>query len=320
MSNELAVQTNGAMVQREGFSQNESLSVVETSSAAVAAQAKAKTEAHFIMALKRPRDLMVARGKLLDACRRPGFAAGAIYRVPRGGKTIEGPSVRFAEEAIRALGNIQPEMAIVYDDAEKRIVRVTVTDLEANVPYSTDIVIEKKVERSSVKQGQKVYGQRINSSGKTAYIVEATEDDLQVKQAAQVSKAIRTNALRLVPGDILEEAIAQARATMRDENARDPAAAKKRIADNFAHIGVSPAELKRYLGRDLSEATPDDLAELHSIGMAIKDRETTWKEALEAKLGTASERQAKDLHSKIAQAAGVELPPLADESEIPEAF
>lgn len=288
-----------AMVKREEFSSEESTAIVETSSTAVAAQAKAKTEAHFIMAMKRPRDLMVARGKLLDACKRPGFARSALYRKPIGREHIEGPSVRFAEEVIRCLGNIQPETAVIYDDKEKRIVRVSVTDLESNVPYSTDVVIEKKVERSRVQEGQKVFGQRKNSRGYTTYIVEATEDDLQVKQAAIVSKALRTNALRLLPGDLLEEAIAQIKATLQNEHAQDPAAAKKAAADYFARLGISAAQIKKYLGHDLSEATPDEMVELRGIAEAIKDKETTWDEVMESRRGASDDGEPDDLRVKV---------------------
>ena len=49
----------------------------------------------------------------------------------------------------------------------------------------------------------------MNSYGDTVYLVEATEDDLLTKQAAHVSKVIRTAALRLLPSDILEEAMEQ---------------------------------------------------------------------------------------------------------------
>lgn len=308
-----------AMVVREGFSSNESTALVETSSTAVAAQAKAKVEAHFIVAMKRPRDLMVVREQLLKACRRPRFAETARYTKPIGGSKVSGPSVRFAEEAIRALGNILPETSIIYDDAQKRIVRVTVTDLEANVPYSTDVIIEKTVERSSVRPGQRVISQRQNSGGKTTYTIEATEDDLLVKQAAIVSKALRTNALRLLPGDLLEEAMDEVQRTIREGVAIDPDAAKKRMADNFARIGISPAELKKYLGKDLSQATPDEMAELHAVGMAIGDKETTWVEALEAKRGSqkAETKGARNLREVVGRAAGVQLeavePPPSDD-------
>jgi hypothetical protein len=45
------------------------------------------------------------------------------------------------------MGNVLPESTIIYDDPQKRIVRVTVTDLEGNVTFSKDVVLEETVER-----------------------------------------------------------------------------------------------------------------------------------------------------------------------------
>lgn len=255
----------------------------ETAATAVAAQAKAAVEARFILALKRPRDLDAVRLAILKECKRPGFAAVARYRKPVG-EGIEGPSIRFAEAAIRCMGNITPEVATVYEDPEKRIMRVSVTDLEANVTYSGDVTIEKTVERSSLKDGQIPIRMRTNSVGKKTYLVEATEDDLLNKQNALVSKQLRTLALRLVPGDILEEAMSAVIETLAAEDAADPNAARKKLVDAFDRFGVKPSALRDYLGHDLDGITPAELAELRAVAMTIRDGESTWKDALEHKL------------------------------------
>ena len=59
----------------------------------------------------------------------------------------------------------------------KRIVRVTITDLEANVPYSQDVTIAKTIERRQKKDGDTVITTRTNSYGDLLYILEATDDD-----------------------------------------------------------------------------------------------------------------------------------------------
>jgi len=267
----------------EGFGSTEMVRSAETASSAVAAQAKAAVEARFILAIKRPRDLDAVRLALLKECRRPGFAAVARYRKPVG-EGIEGPSIRFAEAAIRCMGNITPEVATIYEDPEKRIMRVSVTDLEANVTYSGDVTIEKTVERNKLKDGQVPIRARTNSVGKTTYLVEATEDDLLNKQNALVSKQLRTLSLRLIPGDLLEEAMETVIATLEKEDAADPTAARKKLVDAFDRFGVKPNSLRDYLGHDLDGITPAEMAELRAVHAAIRDGETTWKEALEHKL------------------------------------
>ena len=255
-------------------------SVHETSVAAVAAQAKATVEARYIVAQGRPRDWDQARVRILNECKRPRFAEVARYAKPVGNSRVEGPSIRFAEAALRCMGNVDIQTPTTYDDDEKRIIRVSVTDLETNATYSSDITMAKTVERRQVKQGQNVLGERLNSTGQKVFIVRATEDDLLTKQAALVSKAIRTNGLRILPGDIVEEAMDMVLSTLRDRDARDPNEARKRIIDAFSSVGVTPAQLRVYLEHEIEHCVPAELADLRAIYAAIRDGETTWAEVV----------------------------------------
>jgi len=283
MGTEIQIATQAGTIARREFGGEELASTAETASSAVAAQAKAAIEARYVMALRRPRDLDGVRIRLLAECRRKGFADAAIYSKPVGGKHIEGPSVRFAEAAIRCMGNILPETATIYDDASKRIVRQSVTDLESNVTYTKDIMIEKVVERSSLKDGQTAISERTNSTGKKTYLVTATEDALLTKEGAFVSKAVRTLALRILPGDILDECMDLCRATLKDQAAKDPAGERKKLADVFASLGVQPEALKSYLGHALDACTPTELVELRKVYSTLRDGETSWQDVMETR-------------------------------------
>lgn len=258
-------------------------SVVETSSTAAAAQAKARVEARYVMAMRNPRDIDQARARLLRACDRPAFAEQAIYHKPVG-QGIEGPSIRLAEEAMRAMTNIDAAAMAIFDDETRRIIRVTVTDLEANLSFDKDVTIEKTVERRNPKKGSNVIGQRYNSHGEAVYIVAATDDELLNKENALVSKALRTNGLRVIPSDIIEEAMARARKTLADSAAKDPDAARKKMMDAFTTIGVAPASLKHYVGHDLMHVAPDEHRELLALYNAIKAGETSWQAALDHRM------------------------------------
>lgn len=257
----------------------------ETAATAVAAQAKALVEARYTVALHRPRDLDVVRERLLRECRRPSFAAVARYRKPIGAG-IEGPSIRFAETAIRCMTNITVETVTVYDDREKRIVRVMVTDLEANVPYSQDVTIEKTVERRSAKNGDEVLRVRTNSKGEPVHIIVATEDDILNKQNALISKAVRTLGLRLVPGDLIDEAMWEVKQTQKNADAADPDQAKRTLFDAFSDIGVRAEQVKEYLGHAAESLTPKELADLRGLYAALRDGETTWREVMDGRGGT----------------------------------
>lgn len=271
--------------------------VGETASTAVAAQAKASIEARYTMAMHRPRNWMEVAVKLNDACRRPGVAEEAEYKLSRGGKEIVGPSIRFAEEALRAAGNILSEVTVVFDDDEKRIVRITMTDLESNWSIPRDIVLNKTVERRDVKSGQKVLSSRTNSENKVVYTVQATEDDLLFKQNALVSKVMRTDGLRLIPTDIKDDALAIAAETRRTRDAKDPAGAAKKIAAKFFALGVSVTQLEDFLGKPLTALVETEIEALRLMYGALSEGEATWAEFVEEK--GKSESAAKDRGERV---------------------
>jgi hypothetical protein len=250
--------------------------------------------------MKNPRDMDNVRMKLLRECSRPGFAEVARFSKPVGGDRIEGPSIRFAEAALRCMGNVVPESMVIWDDDEKRIIRVSVTDIESNLTYSTDIVVMKTVERQRLQKGQQPLSSRTNSQGKIVYTVRATEDDLLTKQNAQVSKAIRTQGLRLLPGDILEECMDQVMETQRKRDAQDPDAARKKLLDAFGKLNIMPSQLAEYLGHGTDQLVPAELADLRAVYSAISDGETTWAALTASKKPDADSEGPSDAQKAVA--------------------
>jgi hypothetical protein len=267
----------------------------ETASAAAAATAKAMVEARYIVAQHRPRNWMTVMSRLIESCKRPSFAAKCEYALPRWdarlGKevSITGPSIRFAEEALRAAGNVDIRADVMLDDAEKRIVFISVLDLESNTNYGRAIVVKKTQERAKLKKGQSAIAQRVNSTGQVVYVVEATEDELLMKQNAAISRVIRSDGLRLIPYDIREDAIMVARATREKENATDPGAVAKRLAYQFYQLGVETEALERYLGKKLTAVSSKELESLRLTMQGISDGEVTWDEVMAAKRGDGAE-------------------------------
>jgi hypothetical protein len=287
-----APSNGGSSIVRQGFGESSVERRHETAATAVAAQAQAEVQARYIVAMQHPRDDDNVRVRLLKECSRPSFAQRAFFSVQRGNKPgrltgtpnrIEGLSVRFAEAAIRHMGNAMASTRSVYDDAEKRIVNVTVVDLETNAVHAKDIVVSKTVERRKLGQGQLALKTRTNSYGDTVYIVESTDDELLQKENALVSKTLRTEALRLLPADTIEECEQRIVATVKNEDAKDPDAARKALADGFAALNIMPSDIKSYLGHDLAQCSPAQLTDLRGLYAAIREGETTWQDILSAK-------------------------------------
>lgn len=273
------------------------MSASENAAFAMAAQMKAIVEARYKMALARPRDIDAVRQNMLKDARRPSFASVAIYHKPVG-KGVEGPSIRFVEAAIRNMTNILTETSTVSEDDERRVIRVSVSDLETNTYFSQDVTVTKTVERSKLPQGEKPIRIRQNSKGQPVYILHGTDDDILNKQNALISKAVRTLGLRLIPGDLVDEALYYVRQTMATQDAQNPDAAKNKIIDAFSQLGVSVESLKDYIGHELSSIDPNELQTLRAIYSAIKDGDTSWKAVMDDKAENEAESKAEQKNAK----------------------
>jgi hypothetical protein len=291
---------NTAVAVKEGFGEHETaLAHTDGASVALAAQAKAAVESRYIMALRRPRDWDTVRIKLLAECRRPAFAKAARYNKPIG-KGVQGLSIRFVEAALRCMGNVLPEVMVVYDDATQKRVRVSVTDLESNLTYSQDVTVSKTVERSRPMDDGSFISVRTNSSGRKTFTVQGTDDDILNKENALISKAIRTLGLRLVPGDIQDEAEDVIKKTALNEAAKDPDAERKAIADAFASLNVTPEMLVEYIEQPLKQVTPVQLVELRALYSALRDGEATWKTVMDNKRAEGTKADSKAPPEKTA--------------------
>ncbi len=257
------------------------LAKIDPGAVAAAESAKARIQSAFIMAFKNPRSVEEARARILESCRRTEFAKTVEYSKPMGGKKIHGKSIRFAEEATRAWKNILTSTYVVHEDETLRRITIVVTDLEANINHSQEIVVMKTVERRRPGEDREILGQRINSEGEKVYIVRATDEEVQSKENNQISKILRNEILRMIPADIQEEALAEARKTLAEADRKDPAAAKKAVLDSFQTIGIWPKDIEAYLKHKVDNLSPKELEDLREVYAAIKSGEATWRDYME---------------------------------------
>jgi hypothetical protein len=276
-----------------------SVALVDPAAVAAAETAKARIQAAYLMALQKPRNREDARVNILEGVKRPIMAERCEYRKPVGGTTIKGPSIRLAEHCLREWGNILTEVQVLHEDDDIRRVRVAVIDLETNASFGRDIQIKKTVERKNPPKDREILEARTNTRGQKVYIVRATDDELVNKEAAQVSKILRNEGLRLIPSDIIDEAMEAARQTMADQDAKDPAAGRKKLIDSFATLGVKPKDLESYLGHDLDQTNPHELVDLRAIYQAIKDGETTWKDIVTVEAEADPDKKLKSKADKV---------------------
>ena len=283
-----------------GLSTTESLTGIthhteQTAATVLAARAKAEVEARLIIAMQRPRNWMQVRTKLLEAIERPGFASdgwgSGWWQRPIGkGDHIEGFSIRFAEECLRCMGNMDARSSVIFEDEHSRIILVEVIDLESNISIPTTINLEKTVERTYLKRGEVAISERVNSYGKKTYLRRATEEEVLQKQGSAISKAMRNGILRLLPGDIQSECRQRILEIRHGEAAKDPKAFGKKVADSFAQLNIHPEDLEELIGQPLGTCSPEQLGQLRDLYKAIRDGETTWAKVLQAQEGKEEEQ------------------------------
>src|SRR5699024_2374868 len=65
-----------------------------------------EVKGQIFMARQFPRNVFQSEQRILDACKRSSLAQTAVYRYPRGGANVEGPSIRLAEVLAQNWGNL----------------------------------------------------------------------------------------------------------------------------------------------------------------------------------------------------------------------
>ena len=258
-----------------------------------------------------PRELAEVEKRLLADCARPGFATASRYARPVGGecKTCEGAkqlqgrpcepclgtgkmhahgfSIRFAEAAYQALGNIDVAAIPIYSDNSVTVLRCQAVDLETNASWKVDVSVPKTVERRKLKKGQRAIDTRQNSWGDTVYIVPADPADHEKDLGAIGSKKIRDLILRLLPADVKEACEAQVRATMTDQFRKQAAEVVAKLCASFGKLKppVAKDAIAAYLGHPVEQLTEDEYLSLRAIYMGVSEGHTTWANLVAEKRG-----------------------------------
>ena len=278
-------QHSPAKISNDGINQSVQVSG-STAAEMVAEQTRAEVQGAMTLAKKFPRDEEQARKSIVASCQSIKFAERAVYKKPVGKikvgnnwvqNYVEGPTIRFAEEMLRHWGNVKTQEFIIYEDFERRLVRVVSSDLQSNTSYSEDIIVEKTVERKN-PVGREVVRERLNSSGEKVSIVLATEDEIRNKEKALVSKAIRNNGLRLIPAHIVEEAIDYAKGIILSGVGKNVDDAIRKMKESFVDLGITVEDIEKYLKHPISKITTEDILELKKVHRAIKDGEAKWND------------------------------------------
>lgn len=267
------------------------------------ARAIAEVKAALTIAQAAPRNQVGARERVLKACQRHRVAANAIYRYPRGGTDVTGPTIRLAEVIALNWGNITFGWSEIASDGGESLVEAFAWDLETNVRRTTQF----KVPHSRFTS---------RKNGKPTITPLVDPRDIYEIVANNASRRVRACLFAVLPPDIVEEAVHVCNKTLNaqfDGNKKDCIGA---LIEDFGELGVTLQQVETYLGRTAMSMSAGQYLNMQSMITAIKEGMATadyWfktaepaasdPKALDGGMGTLNEKQKADKATEKAAAA-----------------
>ena len=236
-----------------------------------ASRAVAEAQGKLLIAKKFPRDEIAAYSKAIEACRRENMAKKAFYAYPRGGQTVEGPTIRFAEELARCWGNIDYGIKELSQDSGKSELQAYAWDLETNA---------QSVQNFTNPHVREVRGKMQSLT---------SQRDIYEANANMATRRMRARILAILPAWFVEGCITECKKTIAGRSEIPLIDRVKNLVINFKKYGVSQEMIERRLKRKVDTMTGDDFAEYVGIYNAIKEGESKVAEWFSA------EPEAKDL-------------------------
>ncbi len=272
----------------------------------------AEVQAAMVIAKKFPRDIRVALDRILQSCRRPTLAATALYSYSRGGTDVTGPSIRMAEAIARDWGNMQCGVRELEQRNGESTVEAFAWDLETNTRIVKVFQISHVRHKNEYVNGKK--------TGNTIAVKLTDPRDIYEMVANQGARRLRACILGVIPGDVVDAAVAECEQTLH-ASADTTESGIKLMVDAFAKIGVSKEQLEQRIQRRMDAITPAQVVHLRKIFTSIRDgmsKPNEWFEYATPEESNEAASRAQALADKIKekQASSTSAPP--QEAPVPE--
>ena len=217
-------------------------------------------------------------------------AESCIYALPRGGKSVEGPSIRLAEMVAASYGNLRTGARVVYNDGKHVTAQGIVHDLEKNIMHTEEV-------KRSIMQHEWKDGQR------TGKMVTMNEDMQTVTGRAACAIAYRNAIFKVVPAALINDILEKVRDIAKG-TAETLVARRDKAMAYFKYLGIKEKQVFDALEvKGLEDIDLDKLVVLRGMATALKNGEATVdglfpKPDQKAKADQASKATADKLNKK----------------------
>ena len=224
---------------------------------ALALAASADMLARYQTAKLYPRDTLACRAAIENTFSRTRLAEVAQYEYAKGGTQVTGPSIRAAEALVQYWENVGAGYQVMgqFVDAEG----VTVSEVRA---FAVDYQAMHPEEVT-------FYVRHFRQTRTGGYKL---TDDREVYELVANMAARRKRAciLAVIPGDVVEDAMAQAELTLKAQADTSPEA-QARMVEAFTQFGVTREMIEARIQRSLDSISPAQVVVLKRIWASLRD-------------------------------------------------
>lgn len=217
----------------------------------------AEMQVTYLMAQQFPRDQVKAMDRILNAFTRTTLAEKSQYQFSRGGTDIRGPSIR-AMEAIAA------EWCNVDSAWRERSRGVG----PSGIPFSEVEAVAVDLQSRTRKRIAFIVP-HWRDTKKGGYVLK-DERDIYELCANQAQRRVRACLEAVIPGDVIDAAMAQADATLKSK-ADTSAEAMAKMVEAFAQFGITKEHIEKRIQRRLDAITAAQVVSLKRIYASLRD-------------------------------------------------
>jgi hypothetical protein len=251
--------------------QDEVLPPEQNNTEALSTITKAEIDMQIATAKRYPRVVSKVKASMLSyATLDEETAQGCFYSLPRGGKNIQGPSIRLAEIAASCFGNMKagtrPIQTVTQGDNPHVIVQAVAFDIENN----TCISIEKR-------------GRIFRKKGKMpGQFRDVDEDDINLAVNRCSAIALRDAIFKIVPLALVKPVMDEAKRVAIGD-VKSLSAKREKVVERLKAMGAPlPNILAKVGATKIEDIDLEKLETLIGLGTALKDGETTLEDAFPA--------------------------------------
>lgn len=220
----------------------------------------AEVQARVTVAQAVPRNIDRAQAAMREVCSTPALAQRAFFSYPKAGETVEGPSIKLAEELARVWGNLEFGLSELRRDDEtgESEMMAFAWDVQHNTRTTRTFIVKHAID---TRKGRK----RLSELR-----------DITANNNNFGGRAMRECIYKVLPSWFRDEAERLCRETLASQASPEKIDS---MVTAYGKANVTVAQLETKVGRSRSKWTPQDYAQLTTLYQSLANREITRDEA-----------------------------------------